>query len=242
MRGGSQAQLYHETPLSFLGGLGATLFGRQLGSEIDPLAFANVEVVGYYVCAQRQEAAAVIAFERLAAELTAHSAPRDLIDAARRAARDERRHAALFRREASRLAGELGITVHFPGPNHPDAFAIRDLDAILRENIVEGCINETYSALVATYQTEHARSARLRAVFLAIAADEQEHAALAYRIHAWGLSVSAATTALRDELRQASVCIRESVAVTALARAMGEPDPSVAVVAFEHVSAALLAA
>lgn len=196
----------------------------------------------YYVRAQRQEAAAVIAFERLAAELAAHRAPADLIEAARRAAREERRHAALFRREATRLSQELGIAVSFPRPNLPDAFAVRELEEILHENVAEGCVNETYSAVVATYQAEHATSPRLRAVFRAIAADEQRHAALAYRVHAWGLGVSANASALREALRVAHGCLRESASLSALGRAMGEPDPTVAVVAFDHVSGALLAA
>lgn len=196
----------------------------------------------YYVRAQRQEAAAVVAFERLAVELAAHHAPAELVEGARRAAREERRHAALFRREAACLGEELGVPVVFPRPNLPEAFVVRALDDILRENLLEGCVSETYSAVIATHQAEHATSERLRAVFRAIAADEREHAALAYRIHAWGLSVSESAPELREELRDATACVRQHVSVTALGLAMGEPDPGVAVVAFEHVAAGLLAA
>jgi hypothetical protein len=197
----------------------------------------------YYLCAQRQEAAAVVAFERLAVELAAHHAPAELIARVRKAVGEERRHTALFRREAGRLFAELGVSPEFPAPNTPDTFAIRSLEEILRENISEGCVNETYSAVVATHQAERAPSEPLRKVFRAIAADERGHAALAHRIHAWGLSVvdEALAEDLQRQLRIESARVHDTVLVTPLGRAMGEPDPSYALIAFDHVARALAA-
>jgi hypothetical protein len=210
------------------------------GFEDLPTARTELE---YYLWAQRQEAAAVIAFERLAVELAAHGAPLELIEAARRSAREERRHTALFRREATRLFAELGLPAEFPAPNARETFAIRPLEEILRENIVEGCANETYSAVVATYQAERAPTARLRAVFAAIADDERSHAALAFRIHAWGMSVvdPAVAHALRAEQQLAQQRVHDSIGVTPIRRSLGEPEPAIALAAFDHVSHALSA-
>jgi len=197
--------------------------------------------LAYYVRAQRQEAAAVVAFERLAIELEAHGAPFELIEAARRSADDERRHTALFQREASRLFAELALPAELPGPNVPDSFVIRPLPEILRENIVEGCANETYAALVATHQAERAPTPRLRAMFASIASDERNHAALAHRLHAWGLGAVAPAVAdsLRSEQRVAYERLRTSMDVTPIGRALGEPEPTLTLIAFDQVSQAL---
>lgn len=140
------------------------------------------------------------------------------------------------------MALSTSIAIVRPPPRLPDGFVVRALDEILRENVLEGCVNETYSAVVATHQADHAPSDRLRAVFRAIAADERAHAALSYRIHACGLSVSSSASALREDLRRANERVRKSVSITALGRAVGEPEPALAVSAFEHVSARRLTA
>lgn len=173
------------------------------------------------------EAASVPAFERLARELAAHGAPVELVERARAAARDEVRHA----RAMTRLAAARGAT---PRSLAVGELPIRALEAIAIENAVEGCVRESYGALVATYQAERA-APELRAVFRAIARDEREHAALSEAVAAWldgaispaargavGLARSAARAELRATLASAPGC-----------EALGVPGGGVAVALFD---------
>jgi hypothetical protein len=123
----------------------------------------------------RLEAASVHAFARLACELEENGAPRGLIRSARRARRDEIRHA----RTMSRLAG-IGV----PNPRVAP-FAKRSLVRVARENAIEGCVRETFGALLATWQAERADDPAVRRAMRTIAKDETRHAALSWRVAAW---------------------------------------------------------
>lgn len=61
----------------------------------------------------------------------------------------------------------------------------RTLEQIATENAVEGCVRETWGALLAHHQAQHARDAVVRATMRRIARDETEHASLSWRILAW---------------------------------------------------------
>lgn len=129
----------------------------------------------------RLEAASVQAFDRLAGELAEHRAPRRLVEAARESARDEERHAAAMGRLAQRFGAKAsGARVRHVGR--------RSLAAIARENAVEGCVRETFGALVNTWQAMNARDEGVRSVLGEIARDETRHAALAWEIAAWAES------------------------------------------------------
>ena len=132
----------------------------------------------YFEEAAHLEAASVDAFERLARELRSHAAPEPLIQAAQRAARDEVRHA----RAMSRLARRYGGVARSPGrgPQH-----IRPLAEIAEENAVEGCVRETYGALVAWVQAACAQDPKVRKTLRVIAAEETQHAALAWEVAQW---------------------------------------------------------
>lgn len=121
------------------------------------------------------EAAAVDAFRRMRGELHAHGAPRALLRQASRAARDERRHARSTRAFA-RAAGAR------PRRHQVAPFAPRSLEAIARENAIEGCVGETWGALVAAVQARRAATAELRAAFARIAREEAQHAELSLRV------------------------------------------------------------
>jgi hypothetical protein len=124
------------------------------------------------------EAASVHAFERLATELLALGAPAALVVRARRAARDELRHARIVGRLAERR-GALVPPVRVGAPRPRDAVAIA------LENATEGCVGEAFAALVARHQARHAAAPALRRSFERIARDEAAHAALAYDVDAW---------------------------------------------------------
>ncbi|MEZ4394929.1 MAG: ferritin-like domain-containing protein [Polyangiales bacterium] len=156
------------------------------------------DVVGrYFAAAAQLEAASVVAFRTLSAELAAHGAPADLVAQATRAADEERRHARITRA----LARARGAT---PPKVRLGLQAPRGLTAIAVENAVEGCVRETFGALVAHYQRAHAEDPAVREAMDVIADDETGHAALAWSVAAWldetlDADARAAVRAARDE-------------------------------------------
>ncbi|MEM6989456.1 MAG: ferritin-like domain-containing protein [Myxococcota bacterium] len=128
--------------------------------------------------AAHDEAGSVASFRLLAAELAVHDAPGALLRALGRAAEDERRHAAAV----SSLARARGAE-----PIRPRLRPVpsRTLEAIALENAVEGCVRETFNALLAAHQARHAESVSIREVMCGIAEDECRHAELAWALDAW---------------------------------------------------------
>jgi hypothetical protein len=53
------------------------------------------------------------------------------------------------------------------------------------ENAAEGCVRETFGALVAAWQAAHARDAGVRATMQQVAREETRHAALAWEVAQW---------------------------------------------------------
>jgi hypothetical protein len=160
------------------------------------------------------EGAAVDAFVTLRAELAAHKAPRALLRACTRAARDEVAHA--------RVMGEL--TRRRGGPIVPWTRAPRrrrSLEAIAIENAVEGCVRETWAALCAWVQTADAEDADVRKAMARIAKDETEHAALALEVDTW------TRTRLRPSARRRVDAARQRE-IKRLVRTCGDVAPALA--------------
>ena len=126
----------------------------------------------------RLETASVDAFHHLRCELVAHRAPRRLVKAVERAARDEIRHARMTRALARRYGGGVVAVRVEPRP-------MRGLEAIAAENAVEGCVREAFGALVAHWQAAAATDPVIRAAMARIARDETRHAALAFAVDGW---------------------------------------------------------
>lgn len=132
----------------------------------------------YFAAAAYLEAASALAFDDLARQLTRHRAPVALVERCRRAARDERFHA----RALGRLAGDdvaSSCAVELPARAEP---SLRELAL---QNVADGCVVETYSALVMAYQARHAASPILRGLLAKVARDERRHALLSWDILAW---------------------------------------------------------
>lgn len=127
----------------------------------------------------REERASVSAFESLHGDLAAHGAPRKLVEGARKSALDERRHARMVGALAKRCGGAVD--------RQHERFRrkSRTLSSIASDNAVEGCVRETYAALLASFQAVHARDATLRRMLATIARDETRHAALSWAIARW---------------------------------------------------------
>ena len=136
------------------------------------------DVGAHFANAAQLEAASVHAFRTLRAELEAHGAPARLLRAAERAERDEVRHTRVTSALARRFGGK-------PLAPQVDARPIRSLEEIARENAVEGCVRETYGALLGHWQALAAEDPVVRTAMQRIAADETRHAALAWEVAAW---------------------------------------------------------
>jgi rubrerythrin len=133
---------------------------------------------GLFVEMARLEAASVVAFRRLRKELAQHGAPRRLLRACSRAARDEIRHARMAGALARRRGGQLEAP-------RIGAASPRSIEAMAIENAVEGCVRETYGALIARRAAHAHPDAEVRAAMKRIARDEARHATLAWTIAAW---------------------------------------------------------
>jgi len=191
-------------------------------------ACADPDDVGGQLAAMAElEAASIPAFERLARELAAHGAPTELIRRALVAMGDEIRHARVMRELAARHGG-TPRTIEVP------ALPVRALDAIARENAIEGCVREAYGALVATYQAETA-APELRDAFAAIAHDEREHAALAEDVDAWIMErLDAASRAdVAGARLDAQAALRASLVAAPACAQLGIPGGVHAVALFE---------
>ena len=63
--------------------------------------------------------------------------------------------------------------------------AVGGVFELARENLLEGCIGESYGTWLALHQARHGGSSELRRVASEIAIDEAGHAAHAFEVHAW---------------------------------------------------------
>jgi hypothetical protein len=152
--------------------------------------------------ATHDEGASVRAFEALARELAALDAPAALVAALEAAASDEVRHAATMGALGERFAAPV-VAVEFFWEDQPRR---RSLVEIAVENAVEGCVHETWAALVAAHQGRAAGSPELRVLFGEIAGDEARHAALAWAIDGWLVTqLTAAEQATVAAARRAAV-------------------------------------
>jgi hypothetical protein len=173
---------------------------------------SDTSVGAWLARAAELEAAAVPAFERLVTELEAFGAPEALVQDARDAADDERRHVV----QMSALAHRYGRE---PLPRAVAPLPLRGLRAFALDNAVEGCVREAWGAALGAWQARTATDPEVAATLAAVADDELGHAALSLRIAAWVDGV--ADDALRSELVDAANAARE-----ALRRELAAPLPA----------------
>ncbi len=127
----------------------------------------------------RLEAASVLAFRVLAGELEAHGAPENLVGACRRAATEEIGHA----RMNAALAHRYGAVPE--RPVYADTPPVRTLEEIAIENAREGCVRETFGAVMGLWESTQARDPVVAAVTSFIAREELGHAQLGWAIGQW---------------------------------------------------------
>lgn len=184
---------------------------------------ASLGVAEYLAEVAYLEAVSVIAFRRFEEELIRFRAPLTFVKRARESRADEIRHA----RTTAWLAKVHGGVV---APVEAPETHERTLFEIALENAVEGCVRETYGALVAAYQAKMAQDPEIRRAMQIIAIDEAKHAELAHDVACWlerqltseeREQIEAAKDEARRELeRAASVPPCDDVR-----RLAGVPDP-----------------
>ena len=166
----------------------ADWFGHAERPELDDLTPADrARLAAHWTRAGLAEQSSVAGFARFALDLMAHGAPADLVLRAQQAGLDETRHAMACFALASAYGGEpVG-----PGPIDLGTSApiAPDLVALAVTTAREGCVNETVGAWIAAHLAEQATDPAVRGVLSAIAAEEAEHAALAWATLRWAIEV-----------------------------------------------------
>jgi hypothetical protein len=195
--------------------------GRRPSNLSVPASRAGVgALAAYFERAAFLEAASVEAFLSLRNELAKFGAPDALVAATRRATADEAVHLRLTARLARRFGGRAPPSARSSRVAH----APLSLRELARENAVEGCVRETYGALVASHQARNASDSLVRSTMEIIAEDETRHAALSWAVFRWAA----------DRLgRDARACEREREearrnlqhGIEALRREIREPEP-----------------
>jgi hypothetical protein len=138
----------------------------------------DATVAGWLTQMAHLEEASISAFDDLGANLAAIGAPQWLLAAVTAARADEIRHTQTM----TGLATKAGATPAGVELGERKAKCALDLAV---ENAVEGCVRETYGALVAEWQATHAGRHDVRDAMRGIATDERAHAALSWAVADW---------------------------------------------------------
>ena len=155
---------------------------RPLGHREVPLPVGDGHCNGATIAATiaamaHLERASVVAFEQLATQLDQLGAPEDLAQRCLAAAADERRHDWAL----TAIAEELGAIV----PAAEQTELPDDLFTIALHNAVEGCVHESWAAVLAQHRADSSDNPRLAETFSTIARDEARHGQLAWDLHAF---------------------------------------------------------
>ena len=186
----------------------------------------------------RLEAASVVAFERIGGELARFGAPAGLVALARASAVDEQRHTELTSQLARRFGAE---------PLRPVIADARErtLFDLALENATEGCVRETFGAVVATHQAAMAEDEEIRAIMHTIAEDETKHAWFSWELHRWATGVLGPDDAARlasartEAVSVLTAVIDAAVHPAAVLEVAGHPSPTRARAMLEGLTSAL---
>lgn len=133
----------------------------------------------------------VAAFARCSLELFALGAPAELIEASQRASLDELKHA----RQCQALSRHY--LAHDWASRDPAKLEVTQVELadFLLSTFRYGCVGEAVASLRGSRMAAKSKEPKVQALLEEIAQDEAQHAALAWQILDWGLSVGG------DELR-----------------------------------------
>ncbi len=143
-------------------------------------------LVAFWTQAACSEHSSVAGFHRFALDLLAHGAPADLVARAQRATVQELEHARACFGLASAYAGHaIGPGPIAMGEHAPVASSLAELAVW---TVHEGCVGETVAAWLASEIFAHAEVPAVRTVMAKIAAEEAEHAELAWATIRWAIA------------------------------------------------------
>lgn len=199
-------------------GDGCPVEGRRPPGLAEPQRLSASTAAGAWLArAAWLEAASIHAFVQLARELGAHGAPPALVRWALLAAEEEVRHT----RAMSRLAARHGAVPPVPevAPTPP-----RALEAIAIENAAEGCVRETWGAVIAEWQARAALDPEVRAAFAVIARDEARHAALAWAVDRWARTKLGSLACARVDAARLAAARELASAADLSSAVLGLPD------------------
>lgn len=151
--------------------------------ELEGSPVAKAEAAQQWLADARMEHASVASFGRVALELMALGAPAKLVEATHRAALDEIEHAKV----CMAVARACGAEVVEPGAMEITGPRPADFGRFAADTFIEGCVGETIAALAVRRAAGRCGNPDLSAALERIAADEAEHAALAWRSVRWAL-------------------------------------------------------
>lgn len=151
---------------------------RPEGLRADAPSRGQHPVGAFFANVTRLEASAVDAFDIMREELETLGAPESLREAALAAREDEVRHTVSMAAIARRYGAE-------PGTHRVDPMRARSPYEIALENAVEGCVRETFGALVGAYQASAARDPQIRDAMREVSDDELRHAELSWALASW---------------------------------------------------------
>jgi hypothetical protein len=208
-------------------------YGGEPPSGCDPLGrlFARLAQL---------ETVSIGAFEALARELERHGAGDALVARARRAKRDEVRHARAAWSLARRFGAKAQRLARMPKARR------RSIAELAEENAAEGCVRETFGAMVAGFQARMSRDGAIAETMHAISVDEAEHAALAWDLDAFFVARlddegrARRALALREAIDELRREVSAASDAPALARVSGMPSRRVALLALDALEGAIL--
>lgn len=148
------------------------------------------------------EHASIASFAQLTLDLLAVGAPPELLAATQRAALDEIEHARVAFALASAYGGRAAM-----GPASLAALpgACRSLADLARTTFIDACVGESVASAVLAENSRQAADPVLSELLATMAADEERHAELAWRIVAWALGTGGPEVARAVASAQAEV-------------------------------------
>lgn len=169
------------------------------------------ELAAAWLADAQMEHASVAAFARLTLELMAVGAPPDLLAGVSQASIDEVGHA----KACFSLAGRFGAQA--VQPKALDAAGPRNdgLPGLALNTFIEGCVGETIAALVAGRGARACQDAASKATLAQIAADEAQHAALAWEILTFAVQRDPACAAIVRDAAAEGLIRAEAMAADA---------------------------
>lgn len=173
---------------------GAT-WTRPLAPAPAPPTTLVAELAAAWLTDAQMEHASVAAFARLTLELMAVGTPPDVLAAVSQASIDEVEHA----KQCFTLADRFGAPAVQPKALAPAPLRDEGYAGLAVNTFIEGCVGETIAALVAGRGARACLDPDSKATLARIAADEAEHAALAWEILTFAVEREPSVAALVRE-------------------------------------------